>query len=544
VSENIPEKIGKYPVESLIARGGMGAVYKALHPELKRAVIIKKLTLRGNASAAERFKREARILLDLNHPHVVHLHDYFQDERSRYLVMEYVDGMSLDRLLKRKGRFSGPMALLVVLEACTALKYAHDRGIVHRDVKPGNILISRKGTVKLADFGIAQDGGEASPGERTGPEGTQKNRTPGTELTMAGSVLGTPSYMPPEQFADSSSVDQRADIYAAGVMLYEMMTGVKPFPGGNTPETREAILRGKYTPMRKLAPDAPFTVVRLARRMMKARAKGRFRDLKPVIRIATRYLKRYSVRDIRFAMVQNMLTARREEPVFAPRKRTALRLLIALVAALAAGSLSLAAWKGGLVHRTVLRPWFAPVTVRVNLGSPEEAQGALGGDLQFRAFFFRDDRSEIPEVTGTRRILERLQGDDAVESAPVWLRPGLYRLKLVSGPGIWWKSFRLDGKGRVIELPFKAPESRPLTIKAAAFDAATGRELTASARFFLLRGGSWVPLKGVDPAGLRTGTVQRLRAECPGYESAEWSLAIGWYQDELVLEAGLEKTGN
>lgn len=563
MSGPVPEKIGKYPVESLVARGGMGAVYKAVHPELKRPVIIKKLTIRGNAAVAERFTREARILLDLHHPHIVHLYDYFLEAGSRYLVLEFVDGLSLDRLLQRKKRFSGPMALLVLLETCVALKFAHDHGVIHRDVKPGNILISRKGSIKLADFGIASDSQvqgddgdaqvDAGPRSRGGADKAPSisKPAPGQDLTAAGSVLGTPSYMPPEQFADSSTVDARADIYSAGVMLYEMVTGQKPYPGGNTEANREAIRRGKYRSVRSLAPEAPRIVVRLIRKMMQPNPKKRFSDLGPVIRSVTKYLKRYPVRDIRYTLVQNMLTSKVEEGEFQPARRTGLAVLGGTAAALVLAGLSLFAWNGGYVHRFLLRPWYAPVSVRVEL--PAVAADSVYGsaDLQFRAFFFRDDGADIPEAAGSRRVLAPADTNESGKSASgssvtmecktVWLRPGVYRLKLVAGPRIWWESFRLEPSGRTLTPRFGESGSRVLSVITAAFDSASGRELTGSAEFFALHRGAWVPVSRLAPDALRTGTVQKFRVTCPGYRSAEWSLRIGLYQDELRLDAGLEK---
>lgn len=560
MSGPVPEKIGKYPVESLVAKGGMGAVYKAVHPELKRRVIIKKLTIRGNAAVAERFTREARILLDLHHPHIVHLYDYFLEAGSRYLVLEFVDGLSLDRLLQRKKRFSGPMALLVLLESCVALKFAHDHGIIHRDVKPGNILISRKGSIKLADFGIAsdtQDDGDAQADtgansrDRAVKAASSAKPAPGKDLTAAGSVLGTPSYMPPEQFADSSTVDARADIYSAGVMLYEMVTGQKPYPGGNTEANREAIRRGKYRSVRSLAPDAPRIVVRLIRKMMQPNPKKRFSDLGPVIRSITKYLKRYPVRDIRFTMVQNMLSSKVEEGEFLPARRPLLAAAAGTAAALALAGFSLFAWNGGYVHRFLLRPWYAPVSVRVELPAVVADSVYGSADLQFRAFFFRDDGADIPEAAGTRRILApaglptgekgAAGGSVTMECRTVWLRPGMYRLKLVAGPRIWWESFLLDSTGRTLTPRFGEPGARLLSVTTAAYDGSTGRDLSGSAEFFAFYRGAWVPVQNLERNALRTGSVQKFRVTCPGYRSVEWSLRIGWYQDELRLDAGLEK---
>ena len=155
MGEKIPEYIGKYKIMGLIAKGGMGAVYKAVHPSLKRLVILKKLTIRNNATVRQRFKREARILLDMQSPYIVHLFDYFIEGSSHYIVEEYVEGLSLAQLLEKQVALGTELSLLIFHDACLALKFAHARGIVHRDIKPGNILISKRGEVKLADFGIA-----------------------------------------------------------------------------------------------------------------------------------------------------------------------------------------------------------------------------------------------------------------------------------------------------------------------------------------------------------------------------------------------------
>ena len=238
-----PEKIGKYKVVSVIAKGGMGIVYKAIHPTLKRYIIIKKLTMRGNPELRERFKREAEILLDLRHRNIVHMFDYFVEAGSHYIALEFVDGMSLDKLLVKTKKLSCQTAMLIFRDACKALLYAHENGIVHRDIKPGNILISSHGEIKLADFGIASSEKEAE-----------------TNLTQDGSTLGTPSYMPPEQFSETKKVDNRADIYAMGVMLYEMVTGKKPFSGSFSPETILQIQKGKFTSPEKIEASVDRTI--------------------------------------------------------------------------------------------------------------------------------------------------------------------------------------------------------------------------------------------------------------------------------------------
>lgn len=168
-------RIGKYEIISKVAEGGMGALYKARHPTLDRTVLLKKLTLRGGSQFIERFKREARMMMDFKNDHIVQVHDHFKEGSHYYIVEEYVDGMSLDALIRRERYLSNDAVILILYEVCKALKYAHDKQVIHRDIKPGNILLSRQGEVKLVDFGIA-----------TSLEDTEDG------LTRDGMVLGTP----------------------------------------------------------------------------------------------------------------------------------------------------------------------------------------------------------------------------------------------------------------------------------------------------------------------------------------------------------------
>ena len=271
MADNFPEMIGKYKIEGIVAKGGMGVVYKSTHPTLKRPVIIKKLTARKNSSNLERFKREAQILNDLQTPYIVHLNDLFKEGTAYYLVEEFVDGMAVDKLLQKQTVLSPQIALLILQDACYALKYAHSKNIVHRDIKPGNILISKKSEIKLTDFGIASD----NAGDDS--------------LTQSGVALGTPAYMPPEQFEDSAKVDCRADIYALGIMLYEMVTGTKPYPGTLSIETLNVIKKGKYISPRAIDKTIPPVVCRLIKKMLKPNAAKRFQSTAPVLKIIKNY---------------------------------------------------------------------------------------------------------------------------------------------------------------------------------------------------------------------------------------------------------------
>lgn len=223
----------------LLGRGGMGAVYKARQISLGRIVALKILPpALGTAPAfADRFAREARALAQLNHHGIVTLYEFGRtDDGLFYFLMEFVDGMNLRQLLAG-GRIAPREALAIVPELCDALQYAHDRGIVHRDIKPENILLDRRGRVKIADFGLAKlviMGDGSLPDE----QGVSVN----VSFTEAGKVMGTPSYMAPEQSERPAEVDHRADIYALGVVFYQMLTGDLPPKGEIEPPSRKVLL--------------------------------------------------------------------------------------------------------------------------------------------------------------------------------------------------------------------------------------------------------------------------------------------------------------
>ena len=229
-----------YEIEGLIARGGMGAVYRARQVSLNRIVAIKLLPfdLGVREDFAERFKREAEALARLQHPHIVGVHDFGQaDDGHYFMVMEFVDGSDLAARLRAGGPLPPEEAMRIVRQVCEALAFAHERGVVHRDIKPANILLDAAGNVKVSDFGISQFVHEEARGD----------------LTMTGTMLGTPDYTAPEQLVPQGAVDARADIFSVGVMLYELLTGTLP--------------RGVFRPVSELVPSVRGLDVVLARAM-------------------------------------------------------------------------------------------------------------------------------------------------------------------------------------------------------------------------------------------------------------------------------------
>jgi serine/threonine protein kinase len=224
-----PEELGRFfpqlEITRLLGRGGMGAVYEARQKQLDRVVALKILPpgVSRDPSFAERFAREARALAKLTHPRIVTLYEFGQADGLFYFLMEFVDGVSLRKLLEG-GRISSREALAIVPQICEALQYAHDRGIVHRDIKPENILLNREGEVKIADFGVAKLVARESATESA----AEATADAGAALTQEGRIVGTPQYMAPEQVTHPLEVDHRADIYSLGVVFYQMLTGELP----------------------------------------------------------------------------------------------------------------------------------------------------------------------------------------------------------------------------------------------------------------------------------------------------------------------------
>src|ERR1043165_3354577 len=210
--------IGKYKILERLGSGGMGQVFLCEHKIMRRRVAVKVLPVAKtkDSSALERFYREARAVAALDHPNIVHAYDIDQEEDLHFLVMEYVDGANLQDMVERGGPLSVERAANYIWQTALALQHAHEHGLVHRDIKPGNILVARDGVVKVLDMGLAlffQDEDEA----------LTKKHDDGT--------LGTADYLSPEQSQDSHEVDIRTDIYSLGMTLYFVLTGKAPFDG-------------------------------------------------------------------------------------------------------------------------------------------------------------------------------------------------------------------------------------------------------------------------------------------------------------------------
>lgn len=267
-------EIKGYSILGKIAKGGMGEVYKGIHLGLGKEVILKKLSPNAPAGFYERFKREASIMMDISHPNIVHMYDYFQEGGSSYIVMEYIDGYSLSELIHRYKQIPVYLAAYIILKIAEGLKYAHSEGVVHRDIKPGNVLLSSTGEIKLTDFGIAFR-----------PENHESEN-----VTKQGTILGTPAYMSPQQIKSSKDADACSDLYSLGVLFYEMLTAKRPFSNEFSNENIKKIMKGKYSGIRKYNKHVPLKLISIIRKMMHHDYRKRYKTADEVIRILTKFI--------------------------------------------------------------------------------------------------------------------------------------------------------------------------------------------------------------------------------------------------------------
>ncbi len=262
MSVNTGTRLGPYEILSAIGAGGMGEVYKARDTRLDRTVAIKVLPthLAGRAELRERFEREAKTIASLNHPHICTLFDTGHQDDIDYLVMEYIEGETLAQRL-RKGQLPIQPVLKYAIEIADALDKAHRKGITHRDLKPGNIMLTKSGT-KLLDFGLAKLKQDIAPAIPDSQLPTMKSA-----VTAEGTILGTLQYMAPEQL-EGKEVDARTDIFAFGAVVYEMATGKRAFDGKSQASVMGAIMHLDPPPMSSLTPMTPPALDRVAKTCM------------------------------------------------------------------------------------------------------------------------------------------------------------------------------------------------------------------------------------------------------------------------------------
>ena len=291
-SSNKKQMIKNYEILSVVGKGGMGEVYLAKHPTLKREIILKKLKIRDR-EASERFLQEAKVMLDFRHENIVQFYDHFKESGSTYIAMEYVKGKALNKIIEENEMVPIPLALFMLYQIAIGLHHAHTKKVIHRDIKPHNILISREGEVKLTDFGIALRTSEQD------------------EITKTGTIVGTPAYMAPEQFSSKKQVSYQTDIYSLGVVFYEMITGVRPFKNEFSSELINAISKGKFPSANRYVKHIPLIAKQILAKTFTPNSSKRYKTLVPLIKKLRHFFKKYNLFEIRDSIRKLVLTDRK-----------------------------------------------------------------------------------------------------------------------------------------------------------------------------------------------------------------------------------------
>lgn len=567
----LPAAVGKYKILDRLGRGGMSIIYKAEHPTLGTPVVLKKLMLKGDSAHRDRFRREAALMMRLRHENVVGVYDHFKDGSGHYLVMEYVDGRPLSELLAREGALPPDEAAWIVGRMALALAHIHSNGIVHRDVKPSNVLIRRDGVVKLADFGIAFSPGSAE------------------DITAEGTALGTPSFMAPEQLEDARCADERSDMWSLGVCFFELITGRKFVTGPTPAAIRESLPAALKTMPQRLPAKLPWRLKKFLRRTLRLRPKSRLPGGGAAIRLlgAGRLGNRppSGLQKRLDTLIASM------EPAPDPTSPAAARnggdipdnppsegfqsLLSSFLGSRdnsrdgddeelhknGTVERGVSVVRSALVHRPFLAVLsllflFAAAGVIVIPGAWDRLFRSGGrGMVSLRLVFpaeapdywiagaeaqvFREESESLREVANP--VLRASDDGLSLRSRRLTMPIGAYRIRWSLGDTVSWSSFRLpsfretrndEGEPLVLEEILGSPPVFPLEIHWAAVDAMTREDIGSNAVMTWTR----VDLPGGD---LKSGGNYRISISADGYRSSSFAIAVSPWRREIRVSAAL-----
>ncbi len=269
------QTLGDCKLIRLVGSGSLSTIFEGHHRKLDIKVAVKVFRKREGVSAKGlmRFYSEARQAARLDHPNIVRVYDVDSTDRCHYIVMQFVDGKTLTKILQAKGRIPPKEVVSILGQALNGLAYAHNRKCIHRDIKPDNIMMTREGILKITDFGLAREAGVTAPKSGTASTSLEQVKAAtgnyrNEHETQAGVLLGTPVYMPQEQWEDAGNIDRRADIYALGVTAYQLLSGRLPYTGNNAVQILKQIIRGEKKPLHELVPEVDSTLEAIIDRMM------------------------------------------------------------------------------------------------------------------------------------------------------------------------------------------------------------------------------------------------------------------------------------
>ena len=277
--------IDKYLILDLIDVGGMGMVFKAIHRTMNRVVAVKMISqhMLGSADQVKRFQREVRVAATLEHPNIVRAYDADKSRDVSFLVMEYVRGDNLSKSVRDSGPLSLSLAVDYIRQAAVGLQHAHERGIVHRDIKPGNLLVDSQGTIKVLDLGLAHIDDSLRHADKQEDDESGRPYVSRTELTTAGAILGTASFMAPEQSLDAHLVDSRSDVYSLGCTLYFLLTGDTPYSGSTVLKVFVQHREAEIPSLQQKRRDVPDSIESVFKKMVAKKPDDRYQSMSELI---------------------------------------------------------------------------------------------------------------------------------------------------------------------------------------------------------------------------------------------------------------------
>jgi tRNA A-37 threonylcarbamoyl transferase component Bud32 len=546
--------IDKYKIVSVVGEGGMGKVYKAIHPTLHKHIIIKRLQISSAKTLSERFKREATVMMGFRHENIVSVYDHFKHGTSYYIAMEYIDGISLEDLIEKKKRIPPLAAALIFREICKGLQYAHHKGVIHRDIKPDNVLISKNGDVKLFDFGIAMVEAEAEK-----------------ELTKTGVVMGTPSYMSPEQIKDAKHVDKRTDIYSMGIMLYQMITGKKPYPGGFSAETIHKITKGIYVKPTRLVPKIPRVFKKVIRKTMHHKMSKRYGDLEHIINLFSRFLSKYKTpSEITQAIKDYLHEPTGKESSFEKIPRTkgralALRLAVAgLAIVLLIGGFFVVS-STGLFYEILYARDTGGLEIKVLV--PDDYYKELPQVYAKAVLIYTNEAAQTEaekqvqyeyNLSPVSRILPAAAGGNQekkelfLTTGTLYLPAGMYELELTVENQKYCTAFFLNpldiqkqnpdtpDKRKIIQVKIVPPFNKKIPVTYYVRDAASGRSLDKDVQVFYKGNAGWADWKYAK-GELYVGRTYKIRYVLPGYYTRDVEVDLEREMDALNLDIDMIK---
>lgn len=563
-----PEKIGKYKIVERLGRGGMGLVYKGIHPTLERPVVLKKLNVKTSEKARERFRREADIMMDLRHENIVSVYDHFKDGASYYIAMEYVDGISLGELIRRSGSLDKNVAVYIILCCARALAYIHGRSIVHRDIKPSNIFISRSGQVKLGDFGVAAD-----------------RESPDEDITDSGATLGTPTYMAPEQLNDSRNVDERADIYALGVTFYESLAGIPLYPSPHPGDIREYVKDEKQLPGRSSLYSGSGLISAVLRKCLRTSPGRRYRNLTPMVKSLEKELGREGESKASAALAEILIPLLANDlgqAVYPSREKSALNEetsresyesdsvrgdsflnrfknnlsgrinrfseplkkykwgVIAFVLIL----FLLGVWIGGGGYYELLKPGrFGAVRIKLHHGDFQPETSFLNKTI--RIFHYGDNEAQPVDLS----FSFRKNRESFYLSNKKYLPAGYYRIEIDLEYRKLTQSFFVHPREiqkekeiswLTVEDSLGEPPTLPLALGIQIADALSGESLKESAVSEVMDASDeWIDPRNAEKNFFESGRQYIFRFSAPGYQPLVLPVESGPYQTRLIVRARL-----